>query len=121
MKIVTCGPNLITLPEEPSPKPWRRYNEKLKLEVFTHYCNGETPHCQCPGCTVTFIGFLQLDHVNGDGAKHRKDNKLFTGAAMLWRWVRKQGYPADFQVLCRNCNGAKFNYPACPLSGQPHY
>ncbi len=97
----------------------RKYNSKLRLEVFRHYCGGE-PHCQCPGCDTTYIEFLQLDHVNGDGAAHRKENHLGTGGPRLWRWVRANGYPEGFQVLCRNCNGAKFTRPACPLAGQPH-
>jgi hypothetical protein len=97
----------------------RRYNAALRLEVFSHYCGGP-PHCQCPGCDVTFIEFLQLDHVNGDGARHRKENKLGTGGPRLWRWVRAQGYPEGFQVLCRNCNGAKFTRAACPLQSTPH-
>lgn len=96
------------------------YAEKLRFEVFSHYCGGE-PHCQCPGCGVTFIGFLQLDHVNGDGAEHRKANNLGTGGARLWAFVKREGYPEGFQVLCRNCNGAKFTGPACPLAGQPHF
>ncbi len=97
----------------------RAYNGRLMVEVFSHYCGGE-PHCQCPGCHTTFIEFLQLDHVAGDGAAHRKANSLGTGGPRLWRWVRDNGYPEGFQVLCRNCNGAKFTRAACPLAGQPH-
>jgi len=95
------------------------YSQNLRVEVFTHYCGG-TPHCQCPGCKVTFIEFLQLDHIEGNGAAHRKANNLGTGGARLWRWVRDNGYPPGFQVLCRNCNGAKFNRLTCPLAGQQH-
>ena len=98
----------------------RTYNARLRLEVFTHYCGGATPHCQCSGCKTSFIEFLQLDHMDGDGAAHRKANNLGTGGARLWRWVKAHAYPAGFQVLCRNCNGAKFTRPACPLNGQPH-
>jgi hypothetical protein len=97
----------------------RAYTAKLRLEVFTHYCGGP-PRCQCPGCNTTYIEFLQLDHVTGNGAMHRKENNLGTGGARLWRWVRANGYPAGFQVLCRNCNGAKFNRPQCPLHGRDH-
>jgi hypothetical protein len=97
----------------------RTYNAKLRLEVFTHYCGGE-PRCQCLGCKTTFIEFLQLDHVIGNGAAHRKENNLGTGGARLWRWVRANGYPEGFQMLCRNCNGAKFTRTLCPLHGQPH-
>jgi hypothetical protein len=95
------------------------YSDKLRLEVFSHYCGGN-PHCQCPGCTVTYIGFLQLDHVNGDGGAHRKANGLGTGGAKLWGWLKANGYPEGFQVLCCNCNHSKFNRPACALAGQAH-
>jgi hypothetical protein len=99
---------------------WKRRRDAIRLEVFSHYCGG-VPRCQCPGCTVTYIGFLTLDHVNGDGAKHRKENRLGTGSVLLWQWVKAQGYPSEFQVLCCNCNHSKFNGPACALSGQVHY
>jgi len=93
----------------------------LRYEVFSHYCGGGEPHCKCPGCTTRFIEFLQLDHVNGNGNAHRKENNLGTGGARLWAWVKKMGYPPGFQVLCRNCNGAKFTRPQCPLHGQEHH
>lgn len=97
----------------------RTYTAKLRLEVFSHYCGGE-PHCQCPGCRTTFIEFLTLDHENGDGAAHRKEHKLGTGGARLWLWCKKNGYPEGFQVLCQNCNHAKFTRRACPLAGKEH-
>src|SRR6266852_1276811 len=96
-----------TKPEAVPAYAARAYNAKLRLEVFSHYCGGE-PHCQCPGCRITFIEFLQLDHVAGDGAAHRKANGLGTGGPRLWRWVRANGYPEGLQVLCRHCTGAKF-------------
>lgn len=101
------------------PIPKLSYSERLRIEVFSHYCGG-APRCQCPGCTVDVLDFLQLDHVNGDGAAHRKANNLGTGAGRLWRWVRDNGYPADFQVLCCNCNHSKFNGKACKFAGHPH-
>lgn len=97
----------------------RIYNGKLRKEVFSHYCGG-TPQCQCPDCKTTFIEFLTLDHMSGDGAAHRKANALGTGGPRLWRWVRANGYPPGFQVLCQNCNHAKFTRAVCPMAGQPH-
>jgi hypothetical protein len=93
--------------------------DKLRLEVFNHYCDG-TVRCQCPGCPVTYIGFLEMDHVNGDGAAHRKANNLGTGGARLWRELRRQGYPEGFQVLCSNCNSSKGTKSACDLAGHDH-
>jgi hypothetical protein len=95
-------------------------NDRLKMLVFRHYCGGE-PRCQCVGCDITYIGFLTLDHVNGDGAAHRKKHNLRTGGAYLWRWVRDHGFPPEFQVLCCNCNHSKFNGRACALNGKTHY
>lgn len=98
----------------------RAYRWKLRLEVFTKICGG-TPRCQCPGCDVWYLGFLQLDHIDGKGAAHRLENKLGTGGAKLWKWARDKGYPPGLlQVLCRNCNGAKFTGAHCPLHGQSH-
>lgn len=91
-----------------------------RLAVLTHYCGG-IPHCQCPGCRTTFLGFLQLDHIKGDGAKHLAPNgkyRLLGGA--LHRWLQKNNYPEGFQVLCANCNFAKRQAPACPCSGIDH-
>jgi hypothetical protein len=95
------------------------YTLNLRMEVFAHYCGG-LPSCQCPGCRTSYIGFLTLDHVNGDGSTHRKTNNLGTGGARLWRWVRAKGYPPEFQVLCCNCNHSKFNGHACAMAGQEH-
>jgi hypothetical protein len=96
-----------------------KYRDDLRLKVFSHYCGG-TPHCQCPGCRTTYIGFLQLDHVKGDGTAHRRANNLGTGADRLWRFVRDHDYPPEFQVLCCNCNHSKFNRPTCAMAGREH-
>jgi len=45
------------------------------------------------GATSRIFGFLTLDHVNGNGAAHRKKHNLRTGGAYLWRWVRDHGFP----------------------------
>lgn len=73
----------------------RAYRWKLRLEVFTKICGG-TPCCQCPGCDVWYLGFLQLDHIDGKGAAHRLENKLGTGGAKLWKWARDNGYPPGY-------------------------
>jgi transposase-like protein len=130
-KIVKYDPSLSTLEagprmvrptaKEKAAASRKRYSQKLRHEVFKHYCGGKEPHCQCPGCKVNYTEFLQLDHLNGDGAVHKKANKLGTGADQLWRWVRDHGYPPGFQVLCCNCNHAKGNkLAACPLAGKSH-
>lgn len=91
----------------------------LKSEVFSYYCGGR-PHCQCPGCFVTVLTFLSIDHINGDGHNHlNKKGKKLEGPSLLV-WLKRNNYPEGFQVLCFNCNGAKRTNPRCPRYGQDH-
>ena len=81
----------------------RARNLKDKLQAFRQYggvcvCCGEE-HSEC----------LTIDHINNDGAVHRKTLK----GTPIYRWLRQQGYPAGFQVLCWNCNFAK-QFGPCP-------
>jgi hypothetical protein len=32
----------------------------------------------------------------------------------VYRSLRNQGYPPGYQVLCHNCNWAKYAYGECP-------
>lgn len=80
---------------------------KLRLLVLDHYSNG-LMSCAC--CGESTIEFLTLDHVNNDGAKHRKE----IGKNSIWRWLTQHNLPEGFQVLCWNCNSAKGYYGECP-------
>ena len=79
-------------------------NYNYKLEVYSVYSkrhsNSNIPCCRC--CGETEIDFLSLDHINNDGAKHRKE---VTHVSILW--ARKNNFPTLFQVLCMNCNFSK--------------
>lgn len=89
---------------------WRK---KLKDEVFNAYgghrcaCCGETESC-----------FLELDHINGDGCKHRRllSGKNVGGSHMVvYYHLRKNGFPPGYQILCANCNVGKHrNKGICP-------
>ncbi len=73
---------------------------KTRLEVLSHYSGG---HPKCKNCDVEDERVLSIDHMNNDGNKHRKEiNQL----SVVW-WVKKQGYPEGFQILCHNCNWLK--------------
>lgn len=86
---------------------------RLKHEVMTSLCAGDDPRCAC--CGEENIAFLTVDHVNGDGADHRRS--LSDGGQSLYRWLKKSGFPTDgFQVLCWNCNRAKYVLGQCPHS-----
>jgi hypothetical protein len=84
----------------------------LKAHVMQVYGNG---CCAC--CGETELGFLTIDHVNNDGAAHRRRNggsqHAFCGVE-IYAWLRRNNYPEGFQVLCYNCNCAKGKLGECP-------
>lgn len=90
----------------------RKLMQKIKLEVLTHY-GGNPPKCAC--CGESHIEFLVLDHIRAEGTKHRR--KLGYGGSNFYRWLIKNNFPDGYQVLCANCNTAKWNYKEkfCPV------
>jgi hypothetical protein len=85
----------------------RKKSLDLKTEVFSHYSKG-LPRCNC--CGIDALDALSLDHIHGrKNAKHKKD----LGGPELYRWVRQEGYPLVFQVLCMMCNSAKKDNKDC--------
>lgn len=92
---------------------YKRQREKIRAEVFAAYGGYE---CAC--CLETNPLFLTIDHVNNDGAEHRREiwqkSRNGSGSA-LYAWLKKQDFPPGFQVLCFNCNCAKQrNGGICP-------
>lgn len=81
-----------------------RITEFNKEAVMNVYTNGEQT---CRYCGHGDLDVLCLDHVENDGADHRralgKNPATFSGAGM-YNWVIKNDYPPIFQVLCSNCN-----------------
>lgn len=91
----------------------RRKCQKLRAEVLAAY-GGK---CSCPGCTITEPAFLEVDHIYNDGADHRREicGGNSRSGIRFYTWLRKHGFPKDrFQLLCRNCNGAKYQCGECP-------
>ena len=82
-----------------------------KDRVIAHYSSGSMA-CAC--CGVSIRQFLTLDHIAGNGNKHRKQLAT-SGGDPVYRWIEKHGYPDGFQVLCFNCNcGRSLNGGVCP-------
>lgn len=94
----------------------RRTYQSLRIEVLGHFSSDGIPRCAC--CGETEIEFLHIDHVNGDGADHRRRVKAETGKTLggtgMLYWLRDNNYPDGFQVLCANCNLAKRVNNICP-------
>jgi len=97
-------------------REWQKVRQKLnrddlKREVYAHYGNGK---CQC--CGETEYTFLTMDHINNDGAQHRRELKYHSATGHgFYVWLRKNNFPEGFQVLCQNCNVGKWrNGGVCP-------
>jgi hypothetical protein len=84
----------------------------LRLEVIAAYGG------QCACCSESELVFLAIDHVGGGGNQHRRE---LAGKDLFYRWLKRNAWPAGFQVLCFNCNWAK-SHGGCPhgnSAGQP--
>jgi len=81
-------------------------NQATKDKVFAHY-GGYI--CAC--CGETEEAFLSIDHINDDGASHRKT--AGSGSRFYW-WVVRNNFPPGLQVLCWNCQWGKRKFGTCP-------
>jgi len=90
-----------------------RQAARLKWVALTHY-SSTPPRCAC--CGETMFEFLTLDHIDGNGAEHKKEIMKQTGwkGVPLYTWLASHGYSKGFQVLCFNCNAAKGQRSCCP-------
>lgn len=103
-------------------KTAKERRQRLKLAAFHAYGGSK---CAC--CGDEHLEFLSIDHLDGDGAEHRrslikeKGWKSKTGNMCghhFYLWLKQNNYPPGFRVLCMNCNFsiAKFGY--CPHQGK---
>ena len=79
----------------------------LRAEMLAAYGNC----CSC--CGESEEAFLTLDHVDRDGADHRR--RLGTNFA-VWQELKRKGWPKrGYTLLCYNCNcGRERNGGVCP-------
>jgi hypothetical protein len=99
----TCGKGLLANKSKTSCiicvyKRNKRYIES-RDRVIQSYGN----KCNC--CGETEKTFLSIDHINNDGNIHRKSKK-FSGRNH-YRWIIKNNFPKNLQLLCHNCNFSK--------------
>ena len=83
-----------------------------RLLVLQHYSNSMVPFCNC--CNENIFSCLALDHIDNNGAEHRKEI-----GTTIYFWIITNGFPSGYQVLCSNCNFAKYrNGGICPHQQQ---
>jgi hypothetical protein len=68
------------------------------MKVFQHY------GMKCSCCGEDKFSMLTIDHINNDGAEHRKK---IGGSSKTYLWLINNNFPKDFQTLCFNCNISK--------------
>ena len=103
---------------------WRKHRERflplrkikhqvLRLEVFTAYGGA---FCAC--CKESHLEFLSVNHLNGDGATHRKamgwKDGTGGGGGNIYGWLKTRKFPPGFNILCMNCNFALGHSGYCP-------
>lgn len=74
----------------------------LRRKVLAHYGN------QCMCCGEKTYEFLEIDHINGGGEKHRKE----IGSHIV-EWAIKNNFPANLRILCANCNRSLGKFGVC--------
>lgn len=79
-----------------------------RARVFDHYGHS----CACCGS----LEKPSIDHVNGDGKKHRL--AIATGSVNMYRWLVNNDFPPGFQTLCVPCNSSKGTGLRCRLHPQ---
>lgn len=84
----------------------REYGRQFRLKLIEAYGGV----CKC--CGETEPKFLELDHVDGGGGKHRK--QIGAGAEALYRWCVANDFPDILQLICANCHNAKSFWGVCP-------
>jgi hypothetical protein len=93
----------------------RRRNVRIRAETFAAYGG----RCAC--CGETEDAFLQIDHEDGNGAAHRESLGGRNRAGIFtYVWLRQNGWPPGFRVLCANCHAAISRLGSCPHATPPH-
>jgi hypothetical protein len=86
------------------------YRKKLRKQVLVMYGN------KCACCGEDRYEFLTFDHINSDGAIHRRQPGVGEGGNRFVHWLIRNNYPNNIQILCYNCNCSRGFLGYCPCS-----
>jgi hypothetical protein len=98
----------------------KKSQQRQRWIVLIHY-GGNPPKCSC--CGEQYYEFLTIDHINGNGLKHRAEISKGKGTQFgkwkinpraLYCWIIQNNFPEGFRVLCMNCNHSYGHYGYCP-------
>ena len=85
-----------------------RWGKKCRMRALEHY-GGSPPRCHC--CGEHRIEFMEIDHLNDNGAQHRRELNRPGG---IDEWLAINGLPDGYCVLCSNCNISFGRHGYCP-------
>jgi hypothetical protein len=71
--------------------------KRRQVEMYRQLFNIYGKKCVC--CGESNLNFLTIDHINGDGAAHRKETSSHTVEVAV-----KEADPSKYRILCFNCN-----------------
>ena len=77
-----------------------RRDKEIRAECIEHYGG------RCVFCGDSNPHHLTFDHINNDGNMHRKK----VPSARFTRWLKRNNFPEDIQLLCWNHNMEKAIY-----------
>ncbi len=84
-------------------------NLKVYYRLYDGVVEAYGGRCVC--CGVDDKAVLHIDHVKGGGVKQYRA----MGPEKFYRWLRDNGYPTGYRILCANCNcGRVATGGACP-------
>lgn len=67
---------------------------------------------KCICCGITEWQFLTVEHINRDGKAHRQ---IYRSSAQVLADLRRRGWPKEgYELLCFNCNRARWEHGVCP-------
>ena len=78
----------------------KQYCRELRLRVLGYYGGGKLA---CAQCGFDDERALSIDHINNNGAEHRRE----IGRVSIYRWLKARNYPDGYQTLCMNCQFIK--------------
>ena len=82
------------------------------LALAKYSLNPEVPRCACCGTPDHWM--LTIEHIYNDGADHRRAMSESGTSVSIYRYLRREGWPPGFEILCLNCNVAKQRLGDCP-------
>ena len=82
---------------------------EIKYAVLSHYGGGT---CACVKCGYDDIRALSIDHIEGNGATHKKQARY----GSIYPWLSENSFPEGFQTLCMNCQWVKKFAKDLPLA-----